>query len=124
LLGRFLRACAILKGLDTQARAAAVRLLEQGESVPGVDYRPGRVLTSVSAEAVLEVAESNGRTLENLRAFVHLVAPISGSTYREFAKKIGAVPKSNRIQENRTAPYVVVENLRPTPSAAKEEITP
>jgi hypothetical protein len=108
LLGRFLRACAILKNLDTQARAAAVRLLEQGESVPGVDYHPGRVLTSVPAEAVLEVAASNGRMLENLKVLVYLLAPFSKSAYAQFCRKIGARVQHNHNWEQAGVPYVVV----------------
>jgi hypothetical protein len=124
LLGRFLRACAILKGLDTQARAAAIRLLEQGESIPGAEYHPGRVTTTVSAEAILEAAESNGRALENLRVFVYLVAPISGSRYSDFCRKIGATAHRDRIHEKTAAPYIVVEKPHLLKRLASEEVGP
>jgi hypothetical protein len=108
LLGRFLRACAILKSLDSQARAAAVRILEQGDSISGVDYHTGRVLTSVPAEAVLQAAESNGRLLENLKALVYLLAPFNKSEYAQFCRKVGATVQLNHDWEQTGTPYVVV----------------
>jgi hypothetical protein len=111
LLSRFLRACAILKSLESRARAGAVQLLEQGEAIPGVDYHPGRVTATVPAEAILEAAESNGQTLENLKTFVYLIAPVSRAKYRNFCRKVGATPRSNRIQAKTAAPYVVVGPL-------------
>jgi hypothetical protein len=99
----------ILKSLERRARDAAVKFVLAGHDVPGCEFNEGRTQSMVDAEAILEIAHSGSpkRLLANLRAFVHLVAPVSGAIYRAFCKKLGVTPRAEHTDTSQGAPFVV-----------------
>jgi hypothetical protein len=110
LLGRFLGACATLKPLEREAREAATAFALAGRPVPNCQLVDDRNLTAVSAKAIIEAVHLPNHLptqIEKYKAFVHLVAPISATLYKAFCKKIGAKPKTSRIEKRPAAPYVI-----------------
>jgi predicted small secreted protein len=109
LCSQFLAACATLRGLEKEVRAAALAFLEAREPVPEVELNEGRLSSVVTSETILELVRDPDpkRQIVKLTAFAQAACPVRESVYFAFCRMLGIKPSGAHVQRSRGQPFVI-----------------
>jgi hypothetical protein len=123
LCSRFLRACATLRSLEKEVRAASLGFLEAGQAVPGVELNEGRLSSVVNAAVILDLIRDSDpkRQLAKLVAFVEAVCPIRESIYFALCRKLGIKPSGAHVQRSRGQPFVIFKGAVGAPWRSRRQ---
>jgi hypothetical protein len=117
LCSRFLGACARLRALEKEVRHASLGFLEAGQSVRGAELNEGRLLSTVGAEAILEVVADLDlkQRLAKLESFVHAACPVRESVYSVLCRKLAIKPRANHVERRRGLPFLIFKGASGEP---------